>query len=617
MLSFSRKRKKKYEAAAEEEEEQRIDSSTVKCALASTICPLYEKKVELLRLIKEDSLTFTKFQILYSYKIYAFYSHYLTKYSQDPEKFYTLYPKPEFSKLLSMCKSKSSKVPDEDSIFTPIENLDCKLRSFSLQYVRSQYETNFQQNFIQHSFSRLKRCVYNMPKFKTKKTKSEIHSELFASYYRGETSEIYSALLEQFPTLPPNGIRDLQKDPWRYIHSFFHLQNFLVDQKAKSFKLFPVASVERKHCVYDSRALHELARRLEPLKVASSWTKFNCKEENNVRRWWSRFFDLARFETRNKKFAGHLKTNGIVASFTFEVSKNCTKIKNKRSKESYDRIVAVDPGARIPLVCYEKKAADNRDLYSKYTAKNFFFDTREYKRKSYAKRHTEQLEKDFAEDVKLKKPNLKDCRLYAESMKFFEFWFTKRWKIYVENNKLVRNQTLDRYMRKEKAYEKIISKLFPKNNNKTLILYGKGSEFMNRSNYRLKGCAKFSHDSLLKKMKQKCNLSVNMVGEEYTSKTCAHCREASATAVAAASSSGAAPVANGEVKFVQMPKYGFKRHRNVFCRECRRNANRDYNGAKNIYLINIEEAVAVSAAAAGATSSIGSLVKTSSRYVPS
>ncbi|KAK7603417.1 hypothetical protein V9T40_003416 [Parthenolecanium corni] len=506
MSSFSRKRKKKDEFA----------TSTIKCALASKLCPLYEKRDELLGLIREDALAFTKFHILYSYKVYAFYSHYLTKYAYRPDKFYALYPKPEFSKLLSMCKTKSTKVPDEDGVFEPIENLDSKLRTFSQQYIRSQYETNFLESFTRYLFARLKRCIYNLPEFKARKidgrkqfpkSKREIHAELSASYYKGEPSD----LLKRFPTLPHAGIKDLQKEPWRYVHAFFRVQNFLVDLRAKSFCLFPVARVEHKHCVYDARALQELARRLEPA---------NIREPEF---YWS-----------------------------------ATK----------------------------KKTIGGKEAYSKYSAKNFFFDTREYKRRAYSKRKTEKLENEFNADVKDKNPNLKDCRQYANTSKFYEYWFAKRWKVYVEDNKLVRNQTLDRYLRMEKAYEKIITKLFPKEEGggKTLILYGKGSEFMNVSNFRLKGCAKFSHDSLLKKMREKI-FTVEMANEAYTSQTCAHCREE-----------------KGELKFVKMPAYGFKRHRYVFCQECHRNANRDYNGAKNIYLLN--------------TTSIGSLVKTSSRYVP-
>lgn len=203
-----------------------------------------------------------------------------------------------------------------------------------------------------------------------------------------------------------------------------------------------------------------------------------------------------------------MKTNGFTASFTFETRKSLPATSDgavKRSKEAYSRVVAVDPGAQIPLVCYEKKTIGGEEAYSKYSAKNFFFYTRDYKRRAYSKRKTEKLENKFNADVKDKNPNLKDCKQYANTSKFYEYWFTKRWKVYVEDNKLVRNQTLDRYMRTEKAYEKIITKLFPKEegSSETLILYGKGSEFMNVSNFRLKGCAKFSHDSLLKKMREK------------------------------------------------------------------------------------------------------------------
>ena len=176
-----------------------------------------------------------------------------------------------------------------------------------------------------------------------------IHQQVYASFYKAEKTELYDKLLVRFPNLPKNGVQDLRADIWKFVHVFFQLQCFLLDKKKKSFKIFPIAKVNRKHTVYDSRALHELTKQLFPKTVA--WPEFKNTELDKT---WRQFFDLGKFETKNKKFAGHMKTNGIIASFTFNVCKP-NEMTNKKKKQIFDRIVAIDPGARIPLVCYEKK----------------------------------------------------------------------------------------------------------------------------------------------------------------------------------------------------------------------------------------------------------------------
>ncbi|KAK7601376.1 hypothetical protein V9T40_008817 [Parthenolecanium corni] len=55
------------------------------------------------------------------------------RHSLEVEAFYRIYPKPEFSKLLSMCKKlrKQKKIPDEDSVFAPIDSA-----KYGLDYTR-------------------------------------------------------------------------------------------------------------------------------------------------------------------------------------------------------------------------------------------------------------------------------------------------------------------------------------------------------------------------------------------------------------------------------------------------------------------------------------------------
>ena len=94
------------------------------------------------------------------------------------------------------------------------------------------------------------------------------------------------------------------------------------------------------------------------------------------------------------------------------------------------------------------------------------------------KRKNETLEREYRVDIEKKQPNFKDGRKYRETVAFLNNWFDRRWKVYVEDNRLVRDQTLDRYLCKQKACQNVVETMFPKNRGKTLILYGKGCEFI-------------------------------------------------------------------------------------------------------------------------------------------
>ena len=135
-----------------------------------------------------------------------------------------------------------NKVPDEDNVFQPISGLDYKLRSFSMQYVRANYETNFMTNFKEQSFRILKQVAGVL--MKEKLNKQQVHEQMYASFYKNEPIKVYSSVLQKFPTLPQKGIKDINIDLWRYVYSFFALQAFLVDEKKHSSRLFPISSVE-------------------------------------------------------------------------------------------------------------------------------------------------------------------------------------------------------------------------------------------------------------------------------------------------------------------------------------------------------------------------------------
>ncbi|KAK7602210.1 hypothetical protein V9T40_009651 [Parthenolecanium corni] len=473
-----------------------------------------------------------------------------------------------------MCKklTEQEKIPNADRVFTPIDRakygLDYTRRTPLLQYVRSGYATNFETNAKTHFFARVKHVARTLLPHESAKV---VHKKLYDWYFNGTTNTTFTTLDARFPGLPRNGAKDLGSDVWRYVHVLYRMQIFLIDADQRSFRLFPIASVDRKHCCYDAAGVHELIYRLndcDPTLIPSQYKHY----KDHIPATWRAMFDLGRFEAKNRKVAGHLKTNGIAASFVLEkgrgkkTSKTATPSNTTTMAKLGNRqIVAVDPGARVPLVCYER-TANSGERYSKLSEKEFYFLSGAKFRADRARKKCAEFERKYAADVNVRKPNWNDGRKYEENVKFFASWFERRWRIYGECSKLVRDRTFDAYTRQAKAFHKVADKLFPSSDGDTAIWYGRGASFMNVSRFKLKGVAKFSHDRLLAVLRQKRHIRVEEVDEAYMSKRCAECWQR-----------------GNKDATVKGPSWQFRRHRYVHCPMCRTSANRDYNAAKNIY----------------------------------
>lgn len=81
--------------------------------------------------------------------------------------------------------------------------------------------------------------------------------------------------------------------------------------------MFPIVGVDRKYCCYNAAGVYELIYCLKgSLSISSQFKDY----KDRIQEMWRAMFDLGCFETRNWKFAGHLKMNGITTLFTLEVT---------------------------------------------------------------------------------------------------------------------------------------------------------------------------------------------------------------------------------------------------------------------------------------------------------
>lgn len=289
---------------------------------------------------------------------------------------------------------------------------------------------------------------------------------------------------------------------------------------------------------------------------------------NDPQKYWSANFTLP------KNFGYSFATDGVSVSKSMvrKVRKNNLPCSNKNCKietneevkpfglDCYEGIVAVDPGAKTPIVtCNLRK--EGRYEYRTLSKKQVDHVTGKYELARRLNRWTRDMEcligedPDNGKELSFKNPNTHLAFLRLK-LKHFE----RKQTVY-ERSKVVR-LNFDRYTRRQKIEHNIVRETFldgkkqvKPGEKKTLILYGNGCKFMNTASF--KGHGKFFHNAILKTIRTyyKDSLEVRVVDESYTTKTCS-CMDALFV------SSGG--------------------HRYVFCSKCRKGTHRDRNAARNI-----------------------------------
>ncbi|AOW41382.1 hypothetical protein D1Q00_gp043 [Trichoplusia ni granulovirus LBIV-12] len=430
---------------------------------------------------------------------------------------------------------------------------DGKLRSFVVQELAKQYETLIHTNIETHAYSRLAKY------FGVKKN----HEGLFQAYYKKDFSHATEEMKQICQVI---NAESCKKDWWNTIPLWLKIQQELFDRdKVESFRLFPQPSYGLKHLTYTSRGWHELLRRVKPDTTPSSWMSI----DDHIKELWAPWLKST------KNFGCCLQTDGVSVSLSMnrwvkKVTKNgeTKEVVIKKWKPSYDKLIAVDPGSRIPVAAY-----NSNGVYQRITSKYVKSHSLEWKRERVRSKLTKSSEQAEAKDRERVQAacsivlSSKNTSHVVEYTVFRLKWFNVRQQPYETHLKLTRLR-FDKYINTGKVQEKIVKQVFDGGGmEKTLVLYGAGSHFMNTAQFSGR---KFKHNALLKKLRQKRNIHVEIVDESYTSQACSACN-----------------YKTGQFSKISMDH---KRRRGV-CPNCSSSFDRDQNAAKNILINYLRSAV--------------------------
>lgn len=507
----------------------KLEVYVIKRGLNSILCPLLDpiEKAKLLSEIRRDVHDLSKIFI----ELGIFVNYYIKTYSVGQK-----FEKPDLLNYVYALKGKGPYAEKYREISN--KSYDGRLRSFIIQELAKTYETVLHTNIETHAYSRL--CRY----FNVKRNDPRIYNAFYKKDFleNDEISDLCKLI----------NVDTCKKSWWQTIPIWVKIQDELNERKnCKSFNLFPQPGYGLKHVMYSSRGWHELLRRVVPHKITSEWSKI----EDHLNELWKPWF------INIKNFGCCLQTDGV--SVSLSINRYITKNKVKRTKienvKNYNKIIAVDPGSRVPLAT----CSDNLK-FKRITKKWVRSHTLEWKRDRVRDRvlkHHIETEASVRKKIEKEKAIVLTSKSTKHVKEYTEFRLNcldLMQKPYEEHRKLTRLK-FDKYIRNGKTEEKIIKEVFDGGGDSIKILYGAGSKFMNAAQFSGR---KFKHDSLLKRLRQR-KTQVEIVDEHYTSQACSNCNERS-----------------GKFYKIKMNH----RLRCGVCQNCNSEFDRDYNAAKNILL---------------------------------
>lgn len=562
---LKRKRKLREVNIADDEA---VSVYNVKKGFQSFLCPLldHETRTRLLDNVQKDVRDFSRLSIQMSYLVNFFFKRYVKHFGEDDGSFYNMFPKFDPLQFVYLLKTNARKVKLEDplGVIEEFKRLnggtmyDGKNRTYNFISVAEQYKTLLENNIQIHAFRRSKRYIHHM--YGEKFNKTEIHRNSFDSFYKGHFSDN-----EIGHWFRDNHITEkaVKANFWKSITLFIQIQHELFAAKKRSFVVFPIYSKGLRHIQYHSNCVYELLRRSG---VPCTFQQFR---EDKVG-YWKKFFDVP------KNFGYSFFTDGVAVS----LSMNRIIPKSEKHKKkprlggenhttkwdlgSFNKIIAVDPGAKTPIVTCSRSSDGEGFEYRTLTKGAVKYNTLEYFREKIRRKYTWKIDQEIERDRK----SMEDEKGYILSVKsdkvheYTDFqlkWFEKKQSAY-ERRKLHRLK-FDKYIQDQKTYNQIVDDYFGKNTD-TLVIYGAGYDFMNKAHF--KGHRKFSHNKILKIIAQRKNLKLCEIDESYTTKTCSYCYEK-----------------DGISRILHVAK---SPHRYAYCSICHKGRHRDKNAAKNILL---------------------------------
>nr|WIE95355.1 hypothetical protein [Microctonus hyperodae filamentous virus] len=333
----------------------------IKKCLASTICPLVENKAQILEKIRQDVRELSRLKIELAVLVNYFYkSYFLLPTTTRREEFYKYFPK--FSPLqfaYVLQRKKKITLADPANVlmkYRQLQEYNGSYRSFVIYELAREYDTIFRTNITTHMFTRIKRYLRLLY---PDATPTNIHQRCFEAYYTGIKK---TDVIGQFFTQNELNVKAVERDPWRYVYLLMEMQQkFEQTKNERHIQIFPQYSHGLKHITYTTMGLYELLRSIKEPDVPGNATLFR----ENAAKYWSRYFTLKR------NFGSSISTDGVSISLSMNriivpgvTIKKRRKVQQQQqqqitvpnlSGENFTRILAVDPGAKTPIVTCDTK----------------------------------------------------------------------------------------------------------------------------------------------------------------------------------------------------------------------------------------------------------------------
>ncbi|AFV50287.1 hr1 [Heliothis virescens ascovirus 3g] len=528
-----------------------FDVGVVKRGLNGVLCPLLDEDVRrrLTAEIRSDVVELSRLYVLLG----VFVNHCWNAYPDNESNGVRTFQ--DMMNYVYALKGKgphAHKFDDMVRYHDGITYYNGRLRNYSVQEMAKTYWTVLKTNITTHAYSRLARY------FGVKRN----DPTLFAAYYHKEFGDDDISRVCRFI--------NVSSDWHSTIPMWIEIQREMYARGEQSFIIFPQPSHGLKHVTYTSRGWHELLRRVTPSNITSNWPSITDHKKD----LWAPYLDTSVVDM--KKFGCCIQTDGVAVSLSINRPKSKPASRKKPIStlpKSYvtdtfneDRIVAVDPGSRVPVA-----ACDSRTGFKRITKRWVRSHTLEWKRDRYRSRKLRKIELDEAVDryrIELDRGVQITCRNGHQVKLYTDFrlkWFDARQRPYERMRKLTR-LSFDKYMMTARTNERIVRETFLGDtpSDRVLVLYGAGVNFVNVACYSGR---KFKHTDLLRRLRSRRNIKVRLVDESYTSKACSDCNE----------------LRNGTYTRLRMNH----RLRRGVCPDCNADVERDYNAAKNI-LINFQ-----------------------------
>ena len=239
--------------------------------------------------------------------------------------------------------------------------------------------------------------------------------------------------------------------------------------------------------------------------------------------WWRSLFDVSRFETSNRKFAGEILTDAVGVSIVLKKPRTKKRMKTEKKKsgedyyptdfdiEAYDQLWGLDPGRKDLFV-----ASDEEDTVKKCSTKEFYHCA---KYKLSVKKNKRWTDRDpMVKAAILTLPTKKTAELstletYVRDMLpkldlLIEFYSRRR----------VRALKFKRFRFCQKKLNLICASLTEKAGRKTVVGFG---DWSNQDGGTIKKCQSGPVKRLEKELKRRCR--VVSIDEFRTSKLCHGC----------------------------------------------------------------------------------------------